>query len=212
VPDSTAGSTHSPKTSVSSEIEFCGIAPRLPRKISIKFHQVRRSSANDSMATLYRRRRGGSLARSLAQSICHRLIWFADGRALPARSICQRLGPAAFPKSRRPYSYPGNATSRIQSSAAAFLAAVKSRVDSAATSNLANRCFTGIAVRDAVAKMRNNAAKSYSSFLSFLSFHFFYLSISCLLFIIFASSSHIFLSLLMFLFYFYLYIIYYSYL
>lgn len=53
MPDGAAGSTHSPETSVSSEIEFCGIAPRLPRKISIKFHQVRRSSATTRWATLY---------------------------------------------------------------------------------------------------------------------------------------------------------------
>lgn len=96
------GPTHSPETSVSSEIEFCGIAPRLPRKISIKFHQVRRSSATTRWQR-YTPPKTRGLARSLVQSICHRLIWFADGRALPATSsICQRLGPAAFPKSRRP--------------------------------------------------------------------------------------------------------------
>lgn len=66
-PTGTAGSTHSPETSVSSEIEFCGIAPRLPRKISIKFHQVRRSSATTRWQRYTRRRRGGS-ARSLARS------------------------------------------------------------------------------------------------------------------------------------------------
>lgn len=64
-----AGSKRTLDTSVSSEIEFCGIAPRLPRKISIKFHQIRRSS--DSMATFIPPK---TRARSLAQSICHRLI------------------------------------------------------------------------------------------------------------------------------------------
>lgn len=66
-----AGSKRTLDTSVSSEIEFCGIAPRLPRKISIKFHQIRRSSAGDSMATFIPPK---TRARSLAQSICHRLI------------------------------------------------------------------------------------------------------------------------------------------
>lgn len=69
-----------------------------------------------------------------------------------ARSICQRLGPAAFPKSRRPWwSYSGNARPIDPPRApVAFLATVKSWPARATAAKCANKCFTcvSLVVRD----------------------------------------------------------------
>lgn len=149
-----------PKTSVSSEIEFCGIAPRLPRKISIKFHQVRRSSATTRWQR-YTAEDEGARARSLASVYLSPIDLIRGWFALPARSICQRLSPAAFPKSRRPWELSGQCDpiGSDRSSAAAFLVAIKSSIESVAapTWSTANKCSTRITVRDAVSTVVTKA-------------------------------------------------------
>lgn len=103
MPDGTAGSTHSPETSVSSEIEFCGIAPRLPRKISIKFHQVRRSSATTRWQRYTppktRGRGGGGLARSLVRSFSLFVTdWFDSRTAARYRLDLPEIRSGGIPK------------------------------------------------------------------------------------------------------------------
>lgn len=150
-----------PKTSVSSEIEFCGIAPSFTAQ---NLHQIPSSSAierNDSMATLYRRRRGGS--GSFARFSLFVTDWF-DSRTVRA------TGPLDLPEIRsggipkiqtavgairamRP-------TGSDRSSAAAFLAAIKSSLDSEDQRQPGvqrNKCSTRTAVRDAVSTVVTKA-------------------------------------------------------